>query len=197
MGKNFSKAELVLTAGNISQLVRDGRPQIAFSGRSNVGKSSLINTLIGRKSLARVSQSPGKTITVNYYLIDDSFYLVDIPGYGYAKRSSEDKARWSSLVNGYFTKYGQNITAVAQLIDLKVGCTAEDLTMLDFMSKKDLSYFVVATKSDKLNVTERKKALARLAEQPCLENSDIIVFSALKKEGKDEVIQKILSLVTK
>ena len=121
---NFNNCELVMTAGLEKQFPRDGLMQIALSGRSNVGKSSLLNKLVGRKSLARVSGSPGKTITINFYLIDKRFYIVDLPGYGFAKRAPADKEKWSKLTDSYFTS-GQ-MTAVAQLIDLKVGPTADD-----------------------------------------------------------------------
>ena len=195
MKYNFNKTELKLTAGLLSQLPKDNKVQIALSGRSNVGKSSLINSIIGRKSLARVSSNPGKTITINFYEVDKAFYLVDLPGYGYAKRNPEDKAKWSSLVDGYFTKYGENVTAVAQLVDLKVGCTKDDLMMIDFMARCGYPFFVIATKSDKLNATERKKALDVLYNEPLLKGRKIIVFSSLKGEGKDLVTDEILSYI--
>ena len=116
-------AQLKITAGLPKQFPWDGKAQIALSGRSNVGKSSLINNLIGRKSLARVSSEPGKTITVNFYEVNGEFYLVDMPGYGYAKRSPEQKKQWSALTDGYYTKDGSHGTlkAVVQLIDMKAG----------------------------------------------------------------------------
>ena len=195
MKYNFNNTELKITAGLVTQLPSDKKVQIALSGRSNVGKSSLINTLIGRKSLARVSQSPGKTITINFYEVDKVFYLVDLPGYGYAKRRPEDKVKWSNLVDGYFTRYGDNVTAVAQLVDLKVGCTKDDLMMIDFMSRAGFPFFVIATKADKLNATEKKAALDKLYNEPLLKGRDIVVFSSLKGDGKEDVIDKIMSFV--
>ncbi len=189
------KAILKITAGLTSQFPRDGKSQIAFAGRSNVGKSSLINALIGRKSLARVSSEPGKTITVNFYEVNEVFYLVDMPGYGYAKRSPEQKRKWSALTDGYYTKDGSygTLKAVGQLIDLKVGATENDLNMMEWLSESDLDWFIIAAKADKLNKTERTKALDRLRE--LVDGVDIIPFSALNGEGKDEVwgrINKVL-----
>ena len=147
---NLAKAEFALSAGRASQFPRDGRPQIAMSGRSNVGKSSLINTVLGRKKLARTSSEPGKTITVNFYDIDKKFYLVDLPGYGYAKRSESEKRVWSSLTNGYLT--GDCAPSlVLQLVDLKVGPTGDDCMMFDWLDKSGIPYVIVATKADKLN----------------------------------------------
>ncbi|MBQ9975281.1 MAG: YihA family ribosome biogenesis GTP-binding protein [Clostridia bacterium] len=190
---NVNNTELVLTAGNESQLIHDGLPQFAFSGRSNVGKSSLINTLLNRKKLARVSSEPGKTITINYYRVDKSLYLVDLPGYGYAKRSENEKKQWSQLVDSYVT--GEDVTCIVQLIDLKVGITDDDYMMLEWMSDAGIPFFVVATKADKLNKTDRNKAMMRLATEPLLQNVPVVPFSALKKEGKDEVWKKILNMV--
>ncbi|MGM9680525.1 MAG: ribosome biogenesis GTP-binding protein YihA/YsxC [Eubacteriales bacterium] len=194
MEPNFQKTTLFITAGLKSQFPTDSLPQIALSGRSNVGKSSLINRLIGRKSLARVSSSPGKTVTVNFYAVDGSLYLVDLPGYGYAKRAGEDRARWSELTDGYFGNGKQKndrIAAVAQLIDLKVGPTADDLTMLDYLTRVGFPFFVIATKADKLNKTERVKAMERLYSCPYLKGRTLIPFSAESGEGKDEVIREI------
>lgn len=125
---NLHNADLKLTAGAPAQLLKSGRPQIAFSGRSNVGKSSLVNCLLGRKKLARVSGEPGKTITVNYYDIDGRLFFVDLPGYGYAKRSFADKKRWSALTQSYFED-NPSLEAVLQLIDIRTGVTADDADM--------------------------------------------------------------------
>lgn len=185
--------ELKVTAGLTKQFPYDGKAQVAFSGRSNVGKSSLINTLLGRKSLARVSSAPGKTITVNFYEVNKEFYLVDMPGYGYAKRSPEQKKQWSALTDGYYTKDGSHGTlkAVAQLIDLKAGATADDLTMMEWLSSSGYDWFIVATKADKLNKTERAKALEKLSE--LVDGVDIIPYSSLSGEGKNDVWSRITS----
>lgn len=187
---NTNKVILKLTAGLVKQFPQDGKPQIAFSGRSNVGKSSLLNALAGRKSLARVSSSPGKTVTINFYEVDNAIYLVDLPGYGYAKRSADSQAVWSTLTEQYFTGAGKPV-AVIQLVDLKVGPTADDLMMLDFLAQNEMPFFVVATKSDKLNKTDRTKQLEKLHEMPILKDIPIIPFSALKGEGKDAVWSEI------
>ncbi|MBQ8383014.1 MAG: YihA family ribosome biogenesis GTP-binding protein [Clostridia bacterium] len=188
----MTKTDLKITAGLPSQFPADRKPQIAFSGRSNVGKSSLMNALIGRKSLARVSSSPGKTITVNFYEVDNAFYLVDLPGYGYARRTASEQAKWSKLVDGYFTEGGERVTAVAQLIDLKVGATKDDLMMLDFLRQAEIPFFVVATKADKPNKTERAAMLEKLRALPVLEGITILPFSAQSGEGKDAVVAEIM-----
>lgn len=194
MSLNLNNTELVMTAGLASQFPTDRLPQIALSGRSNVGKSSLLNRLVGRKSLARVSSSPGKTITINFYRVDKKFYIVDLPGYGFAKRAPADKAKWSKLTDSYFTSGTMN--AVAQLVDLKVGLTADDEMMLDFLNQNEIPYIIIATKSDKLNVTNRKKALEELRAHPLVrEDCKIIPFSSLDGTGKDEAMGAILGLL--
>lgn len=191
---NTSKAELTLTAGLPKQLIHDGLLQFAFSGRSNVGKSSLINTLLNRKNFARVSAQPGKTITINYYKIDDEIYIVDLPGYGYAKRSASEQKKWSDLVNTYMEM--KEMRCIVQLIDLKVGPTKDDIMMLEWMNANEIPYFIVATKADKLNTTNKLASLKALRECEYISpEADIIEFSALKKTGKDDVWKKILSML--
>lgn len=189
---NYSNVELAVTAGLRDQFPRDNIVQIALSGRSNVGKSSFINRVCQRKNLARVSGSPGKTITLNFYLIDHSFYLVDLPGYGFAKRPPEDKRRWSELTNSYFVMGAA--TAVIQFVDLKVGATADDELMLDFLGANRIPFIVVATKADKLNKTERGSALESLQNNRLVGSAPIIAFSAQNGEGLGECRREILSL---
>ena len=166
----LQNSKLHISAGDIRQFPSKAVPQIALSGRSNVGKSSLINTLLSRKSLARVSGAPGKTITVNFYDVDGKLFLVDLPGYGFAKRPAAEKAKWS------------------QLTDLKVGPTNDDVMMLDYLVQAELPFAVVATKTDKLNKTERTKALELLHNHPSIpEGTPILPFSAQSGEGKDEL----------
>lgn len=194
MAINTQNVSLKISAGFPKQFPADPLPQIAFSGRSNVGKSSLINTVLSRKNLARVSSAPGKTITINFYDIDKKLYLVDLPGYGFAKRAPEDKKKWSALTDGYFTqnKNIDRLCLVVQLIDSRVGPTADDEMMLDFLSQSGLAYIVVATKVDKLNATERKKNLEAISSHPLIDGIPVIPFSSLKKEGKDELWRTLL-----
>lgn len=195
MALNIQNTSLKISAGLASQFPREPIPQVAFSGRSNVGKSSLINTLLGRKSLARVSSAPGKTITVNFYDVDKKLYLVDLPGYGFAKRNPDDKRRWSALTDGYFTANSciDRLYLVLQLIDSRIGPTGDDEMMLDFLSASNIPFIVVATKADKLNATERKKSFAAVSEHPLIKGHEIIYFSSLKGEGKDELWKAILA----
>ena len=191
---NPAKAELRMTAGFSSQFPRDPLPQIAFSGRSNVGKSTLINTLLGRTSLARVSSSPGKTITVNFYEIDKKLFFVDLPGYGYANRSKESQRVWQNLTDGFFTRNPNRdlLKLVVQLIDSRIGPTQDDLTMIEWLKSSGLPFLLVATKADKLNKTERlasESSLKKLAETIGTEAP--LFFSSKTKEGKDTLLSAI------
>ena len=190
MSLNLNNTNLRISAGLPKQFPTDAMVQIAFSGRSNVGKSSLINSLLGRKSLARVSSAPGKTITVNFYDVDKKLFLVDLPGYGFAKRKPEDKARWSELTDGYFTKNPNLdlLKLVIQLVDSRIGPTADDEMMLRFLSESGIPFVVVATKSDKLNATERKKSEALLRSHPEIPtDTPILFYSSQKNEGRQEL----------
>ena len=192
MALNTQNVILRISAGQPKQIPGDPIPQVAFSGRSNVGKSSLINTLLGRKSFARTSSSPGKTITINFYEVDKKLYLVDLPGYGYAKRSGDSKRVWASLTNDYFE--AGTMQMVFQLIDLKVGPTEDDYMMIEWLNANKVPYVVVATKADKLNTTTRNSNFAALVDHPLLnppytdEKIRVIMFSAQTGMGKNDLL---------
>lgn len=174
---NYNNAQFEKAFAKFEQLEQSDLPEICFCGRSNVGKSSLINKVLGRKSIARVSSKPGKTITINFYKVD-SIRLVDLPGYGYAKVNFAEKERWSELMEGYF-KSQRNIKMVFQLIDMRHPATEFDLWMLDFLSQMGYPYTVVLTKADKLNKTETANRLTLIGEElgDFAENVQIIPFS--------------------
>ena len=159
MPLNFNKAAFVRSAGEPKDFLRDGLPQIAFAGRSNVGKSSVINRLLNRKNFARVGAAPGKTIHINYFKIDGAFYLVDLPGYGYAKVSNADRERWDDLINSYF-EAPRHHTLLVQLIDSRHAPSADDLQMLKYLHYHQIPFVVALTKADKL----KKSQLAKTQE---------------------------------
>ncbi len=198
MKLNINNASIAMTVGHASQFPRDPRPEIALSGRSNVGKSSLINTLLGRKSLARVSSAPGKTITINYYDIDKKIFLVDLPGYGYAKRSQTSKRSWSTLTEDYFLKNPSRdaIKLVIQLIDIRTGPTEDDIMMINWMIDAGVDFIVVATKTDKLSKTALEEALEALNEE-YFEGTgiEILPFSSVTRDGKEELWRRILDSI--
>lgn len=182
---NFQKAEFEYAAGRKDQLPRSDLPEIVFSGRSNVGKSSLINTLVNRKALARVSATPGKTATINFYQVDGCRF-VDLPGYGYAKVSRQEKQRWADLVEGYFGQT-RNIALVVQLVDMRHDPSAEDVDMINFLLDRNVPFLVVCTKSDKLNKTETAARMARFTELLSEAEVNFLPFSAVKGTGAEEL----------
>ena len=159
MAINFNRVEFVLSAASEKQFVRDGMPQLAFAGRSNVGKSSVINRIVNRKNFARVGASPGKTSQINYFKIDGKLYLVDLPGYGYAKVSNADRERWDDLINSYF-EAPRHHTLLVQLLDCRHAPSADDLQMLRYLHYHRIPYVVALTKADKL----KKSQLAKTQE---------------------------------
>lgn len=190
MKVNTNNASLALTVGQQKQFPRDPKPEIALSGRSNVGKSSLINTLLGRKSLARVSSAPGKTITINYYDVDKKLYLVDLPGYGFAKRSQDSKRSWSTLTEDFFVKNPSHdaLKLVIQLIDIRTGPSDDDIMMINMMIDRSIPFTVVATKTDKLSRTALQKRLSELEEEFFMGTGiTILPFSSVSREGRDEL----------
>ncbi len=192
---NLNNVILRMSAGTVSQFPKDSLPHVAFSGRSNVGKSSLINKLLMRKGLARVSAAPGKTVTINFYDVDGKFYLVDLPGYGYAKRSAQERSGWSRIVDQYLSS-SSFPDVVVQLIDARIGPTTDDNTMLSFLNETGIPYIVVATKTDKLNKTEFEKMFQALRTHPLIaKDAEIFPFSALKPEGAGDIRRKIFSVL--
>lgn len=190
MSLNLNKAEFRIGAVKSKDFVRDGRPQLAFAGRSNVGKSSVINCLLGRKNFARVGNSPGKTSQVNYFLIDEQVYLVDLPGYGYAKVSKAERDRWGRLMEAYFAS--GLITRGVQIVDARHKPTADDVIMMNWFKSTGCPVIVVANKLDKLKKSEIEPNLQRIRETLELgEEYSLLPFSAEKRYGLEE-LQKIL-----
>lgn len=183
---NYNKAVFEKAYGISGQLPESVIPEIAFAGRSNVGKSSLLNKLFNRKSLARVSSVPGKTITINFYDVD-GIKFVDLPGYGYAKISKQEKERFAELMEGYFQS-SRNLKLVVQLIDMRHKPSADDYGMIEFMKQMNIPFIIVMTKSDKLKVKECKKRMElSVQELVCAGDVPIIAFSSQNGEGVDEV----------
>ena len=186
---NFSKAEFVRSAASPEQFLRDGLPQFAFAGRSNVGKSSVINRLLNRKNLAYVGASPGKTNQINYFLVDRQAYLVDLPGYGYAKVSRAEKERWGRLMDRYFQEGGDYLTAGVLIVDARHKPSADDVTMHGWFRETGCPEIVVANKLDKLKKSQIDPALALIRETLELPEEGVLVpFSAEKGVGRDTLI---------
>lgn len=186
----FDKVKYEASYGTAQQLPKSDHIEIAFAGRSNVGKSSMLNKILNRKNLARVSSVPGKTVTVNFFDCD-GIKLVDLPGYGYAKVNFNEKKRWADLMEGYFTSE-RNIRLVVQLTDMRHPVTKDDLDMMRFMQSAGYDFIVVMTKSDKLNKTERNKRLEDIhSELAEFGDVKIIPFSASNGEGAEEIRKAI------
>lgn len=190
---NFQKVTFQLSAGKKNQIPVSDLPEIVFSGRSNVGKSSLINKLLNRKAMARVSATPGKTATINFFQVDTCRF-VDLPGYGYAKVSKSEKERWAELVEGYFAQE-RKIALVLQLVDMRRDPTEDDFDMIHFLMEAKLPFAVVCTKCDKLNKTELASQTARYQELLAEEGILFTPFSAVKGTGAEELREQIVQAV--
>ena len=191
MAINFNKAEFVLSAVKPSAFLRDGRPQVTFAGRSNVGKSSVINRLLNRKNFARVGATPGKTTQIYYFRIDDKIYFTDLPGYGYARVSKDERDRWGRLMESYFAEEDL-ITLGVLIVDARHKPTADDVTMCDYFKSTGCPMVVVANKLDKLKKSEIEPNLALVRQTLSLAETVLLIpFSAEKGTGKTELLAAI------
>lgn len=190
---NLQNVEFVRSAASAGDFFHDALPQIAFAGKSNVGKSSVINCLLRRKNFARVGEAPGKTIHVNYFRVDNKVYFVDLPGYGYAKVSQAEKARWSRLMESYFADV--SIALGILIVDARHNPTNNDCTMADWFKNAGGPFVVVANKLDKLKKSEIQPNLAQIRKDLELpEDCPVIPFSAEKGTGRDELLRAILAV---
>ena len=192
---NYNKVEFEAAFGTLKQIPQSDLPEIVFAGRSNVGKSSMLNRLFNRKNLARVSSMPGKTITINFFKVED-VRIVDLPGYGYAKVAKGEKRRWAEMMEGYFQS-PRNIQLVVQLVDMRHKPSEDDYIMMRFLKDAGLPFIVAATKSDKLNKTQYNERKNGLKEELKEFGEDLIIipFSSEKGEGVDLLkaeIEKVL-----
>lgn len=182
----IKKAEFVKSAVSKEQYPRDGLPQIAFAGRSNVGKSSCINTLLERRSIARVSQTPGKTRTINFFLVNEDFYFVDLPGYGYARTSKEERLAWGRIMQAYFEK-NPALKHLFLLLDIRHEPKEEDLMMYEYALYYRIPVTVIATKSDKISRGAYQKSYSLMRKKLKERQLRIFPLSSLKKTGRDEI----------
>lgn len=191
----ITKAELEAVAVKASQYPPEDLPEIAFAGRSNVGKSSLLNLITGRKSLARVSGSPGKTRTINFYRCNDEFRIVDLPGYGFAKVSRSESEKWGAMIEGYLENRG-TLLKVVQLVDIRHKPSAQDVQMYDYLKYYGLDGIVAATKADKLGTNEKAKALRLIRQTLGMKKDDILIpVSALKRTGDGDLLDAMQALI--
>ena len=192
---NWNRAEFVRSAAAPKQFIHSSMPKIAFAGRSNVGKSSVINRLLNRKQFARVGATPGKTLHVNYFQVDGKLYLVDLPGYGYAKVSQDEKQRWAALMEGFFQDADACDFGVL-IVDARHKPTADDLRMADFFRNSGLEFLVVANKLDKLKKGEIPQNLQRIRETLALGMDTVLIpFSAETGDGREALMQELGNLL--
>ena len=184
---NYNRVQFEAAFGTLKQIPESDLPEIVFAGRSNVGKSSMLNRIFNRKNLARVSSVPGKTITINFFRVED-VRIVDLPGYGYAKVAKGEKRRWAEMMEGYFQS-PRNIRLVVQLVDMRHKPSEDDYIMMRFLQDAGLPFFVAAPKSDKLNKTQYNQRKEALREELAEFGDDLVIlpFSSEKGEGTDEL----------
>lgn len=191
---NFNRAEFVKSAANVSQFIRTPMPTVVFAGKSNVGKSSVINRVLNRKNFARVGAEPGKTVHVNYFILDDKLYFVDLPGYGYARVSQSERERWGKLMEDFFSS--GLLTLGVMLVDARHKPTADDVTMAEWFKASGKPFVIVANKLDKLKKSEIEPNIALIRESLKLDGeTKVIPFSAENGQGREELVSEIMKLV--
>ncbi len=190
------KVEFFKSVHKIEQLPKDGKPEIVLMGRSNVGKSSFINSFFNRKGLAQTSQTPGKTRAINYYNVEDKIYFVDLPGFGYAKVGAKEAEKWKQLIEAYL-HFSENILLVLHLVDPRRGMTDLDKQLNYFLNERALPFIIILTKIDKLKQSEKQKAVDKIIKDlgGAVERDRIFIYSALKKIGKKEIKSFLNQLV--
>lgn len=188
---NFNKTEFIKSASSAENLIDDEYPQIAIVGRSNVGKSSLLNAITNQKKLAKTSRTPGRTRLVNYFLTDKKFYIVDLPGYGYAKGSKEEQAKWDSMIGSYFNN-SKKIHMVIILMDIRRDVTALDREMQQYLFENDIPYKIILTKSDKLSNNEKFVQVRKLCQVLRYNKEALVITSSEKRQGLED-LKKIMT----
>ncbi len=185
----ITSTKFIKSVANGKDIINDGKNMIAFVGRSNVGKSSLLNFLVNNKNMARTSSTPGRTRLINYFLINNDFYFVDLPGYGFAKGSKEESSKWDDLMDPFFTD-SEKLKLVCVLVDCRISPTELDRNMITYLTYYQIPFIVIATKSDKLPKTKLKPTIQKLASDLGLAIGNVYITSSSNKQGRDEVLQK-------
>ncbi len=192
---NINKAEFIISAVSNVQYPNDDLPEIALAGRSNVGKSSFINTLINRKNLVRTSSKPGKTRTLNFYHINDLFYFVDLPGYGYAKVSRSERNKWGEMIEEYIVTR-KSLKVVVLILDIRHNPSKEDIQMINYLRYYEIPILIIATKMDKISKSKQAQYVKKMNDFLQDEFIEVIPFSSVTKANKEKVWRKLLQYMT-
>ena len=191
---NLNRAEFIRSAAQSGQFIHNMLPKVAFAGKSNVGKSSVINRLLNRKQFARVGATPGKTVHVNYFLIDGRLYLIDLPGYGFAKASGDERRRWAGMIEGYLQE-SENLKHVFLLTDIRHEPTEDDRQMAQYLRHYGLPFTVIATKADKVSKAEKSRNLPVIFRKLVVQPWQLMTYSSETNEGRDGLISRLQDIL--
>lgn len=190
----IKKAKFLLSQSEFKSFPQQGMQEIAMAGKSNVGKSSLINSLTRNSKLARTSSAPGKTRLINYYMINEDFLLVDLPGYGFARAPKSEQQKWSRMIEGFLTG-SENLKHVFQLVDIRHEPTAEDVMMVEYLRHYDIPFTVIATKADKLSKAQRSRSIPVICRKLVVQPWEILTYSSEDQTGREALLEKIDSIL--